>query len=67
MDTGNLRACHSCSLIKSLDEFYENGCDNCKYRGEAARTRTSPNFNGYVLPLREEGRMNGLLAYWHEG
>ena len=28
-----LRACMRCALIKTLTQFYENGCENCEFLG----------------------------------
>ena len=39
----NLRACLICSMVKTLDQFDRDGCDNCerflKYRGNRCVTR----------------------------
>jgi transcription elongation factor SPT4 len=29
----NLRCCIPCRLVKTLDQFYEQGCENCPYLG----------------------------------
>uniref|UniRef100_A0A915C3X2 Spt4/RpoE2 zinc finger domain-containing protein n=1 Tax=Parascaris univalens TaxID=6257 RepID=A0A915C3X2_PARUN len=29
-DLRNLRACLLCSMIKTLDQFEQDGCDNCE-------------------------------------
>ena len=30
-DLKSLRACLRCSLLKSFQQFYENGCENCDH------------------------------------
>ena len=27
----NLRCCVTCRLVKTLDQFYEQGCENCPF------------------------------------
>lgn len=29
--TRNLRCCVTCRLVKTLDQFYEQGCENCVF------------------------------------
>ena len=29
--TRNLRCCVTCRLVKTLDQFYEEGCENCPF------------------------------------
>ena len=29
--TRNLRCCVTCRLVKTLDQFYEQGCENCGF------------------------------------
>ena len=47
-----LRACLLCSLIKTIDQFHQNGCENCEtildYKGDQDRILecTSSNFEG---------------------
>ena len=47
----NMRACYFCSLIKTLQQFEKEGCDNCSFlrldrSAEKARECTTPNFEG---------------------
>lgn len=63
MSDSSLRACYFCSLIKSLDDFVEEGCDNCKFirdynDEEVMKQITTTNFSGYVIQL-----MNKLIHY----
>ncbi|CAJ0930490.1 unnamed protein product, partial [Mesorhabditis belari] len=52
-----LRACLVCSLIKSLQQFVDDGCDNCEkflhLKGDNERTIdcTSPCFNGMIAAM----------------
>lgn len=53
-NTKHLRACLSCSLLKSLDQFYNNGCENCvklKLKGDKARIEecTTSAFEGFAI------------------
>ncbi|OQV23581.1 putative Transcription elongation factor SPT4 [Hypsibius exemplaris] len=56
-DLRNLRACLLCSLVKSYDQFLEDGCDNCDevlpMRGqrEAVLDYTSANFDGFIAMM----------------
>jgi transcription elongation factor SPT4 len=50
----NLRACMFCSLIKTQEQFYESGCDNCPFLEMAENKErvlhcTSPAFAGFVV------------------
>ncbi|CAI8018460.1 Transcription elongation factor SPT4 [Geodia barretti] len=53
-DLRGLRACKLCSMVKSQDQFYYNGCDNCerflKMKGnrEMIQDCTSSNFDGVI-------------------
>ena len=44
----DLRACRFCCLIKSAEDFFGTGCDNCKFytSREAISSCTTPKFNG---------------------
>ncbi|KAL4002631.1 Transcription elongation factor SPT4 [Acanthocheilonema viteae] len=53
-DLRNLRACLLCSMIKSVEQFEMDGCDNCeRYLGmkgdeEKVSECTSSNFDGMI-------------------
>jgi len=53
-DLRNLRACLVCSLVKTVDQFEEDGCDNCdRYLGmkgdvDKVYEATSANFDGLI-------------------
>ena len=53
-DLRGLRACKVCSLIKSMDQFLRDGCDNCepylklKRNREAINECTSQSFDGMI-------------------
>lgn len=53
-----LRACLLCSLIKSADQFREDGCDNCEevlqLRGSSDRVFecTSSSFYGFIASMK---------------
>jgi transcription elongation factor SPT4 len=55
-----LRACLLCSLIKSVDQFRINGCDNCdqvlSLKGDVERIMdcTSPNYEGMISVLNPD-------------
>ena len=60
-----LRACKSCKLIKTADQFYRNFCDNCEHtssgeqdagaRRDFVDNGTTADFEGYdkwrLLPM----------------
>lgn len=52
-----LRACLMCSLIKSTDQFEQDGCDNCeaflkmKDNRDVVYDCTSQNFDGWVIQI----------------
>jgi transcription elongation factor SPT4 len=64
----HLRACLSCHLIKTFDQFTQFGCDNCepylKLQGDPDRVLecTSPRFSG-MAGLMAEGE-GGWVARW---
>lgn len=56
-DLRQMRACLSCSLIKTVDQFEADGCENCdsflqmKKDREAVYDCTSANFDGMVAAM----------------
>ena len=54
-----LRACKTCKLVKTYDQFYTGYCENCPHkrpevdnagmRDEFVQRETTPDFEGYVL------------------
>ncbi|VAH43636.1 unnamed protein product [Triticum turgidum subsp. durum] len=53
-----LRACLRCRLVKTYDQFRENGCENCPFLDmdkdrDNVVSCTTANFTGPVLPLSE--------------
>jgi len=53
----HLRACLSCRLIMSEEQFYENGCPNCSFLQLDGNRHgifecTTPNFNGMIALLK---------------
>eukprot|EP00041_Stephanoeca_diplocostata_P012715 m.213601 g.213601 ORF g.213601 m.213601 type:complete len:130 (+) comp19059_c0_seq2:249-638(+) len=67
-----MRACLACSLVKTEDQFYESGCDNCeKYLAmaqdaEKVSENTSSNFKGLCALMDPRSREdNGSwVAAW---
>merc|ERR1719264_154364 len=66
---GNLRACVRCKLIKTENQFEEDGCENCPTLGiahdpERVMECTSPHFAGIVSLMQPRdswvGSWNGL-------
>jgi len=59
-DMRNLRACLLCSMIKSVEQFETDGCDNCeKYlfmKGDSDKVFecTSANFDGLIAATQPE-------------
>lgn len=53
-DLRQLRACMICSLVKTQQQFLENGCENCDEfielagDGEKISQCTTPSFEGFV-------------------
>ena len=48
-DIRHLRACVACKLVKTIEQFRNDGCDNCKLpRGEDYRDYTSESFEGLI-------------------
>ncbi|KAL8431031.1 hypothetical protein Efla_007615 [Eimeria flavescens] len=55
-----LRACISCRLVMTEQQFYDEGCPNCAWLqidGDRSRvlTCTSPNFAGFVAIIKPQG------------
>ncbi|CAH0547919.1 unnamed protein product [Brassicogethes aeneus] len=56
-DLRGLRACLSCSLIKSFDQFENDGCENCedflrmRNNSDNVLDCTSKNFDGMVASM----------------
>uniref|UniRef100_A0A0N5AHF7 Transcription elongation factor SPT4 n=1 Tax=Syphacia muris TaxID=451379 RepID=A0A0N5AHF7_9BILA len=59
-DLRNLRACLLCSMVKSLDQFVLDGCDNCErylnMKGDEDKVSecTSSNFDGIIAAASPE-------------
>uniref|UniRef100_A0A915C2N5 Transcription elongation factor SPT4 n=1 Tax=Parascaris univalens TaxID=6257 RepID=A0A915C2N5_PARUN len=59
-DLRNLRACLLCSMIKTLDQFEQDGCDNCErflgMKGDEEKVSecTSSNFDGMIAVIIPE-------------
>ncbi|KAK6625147.1 Transcription elongation factor SPT4 [Polyplax serrata] len=66
-DLKNLRACLVCSLIKTLDQFEYDGCDNCdeflrmKNNRENIYDCTSSNFDGMIALMSPD---DSWVAKW---
>ncbi|CAJ0955085.1 unnamed protein product, partial [Mesorhabditis belari] len=60
-DLRGLRACLLCSLVKSIEQFEDAGCDNCEgflhLKGDTSKVLdcTSSNFDGMIAALDPEG------------
>mmetsp|Transcript_20506 Transcript_20506/g.53335 ORF Transcript_20506/g.53335 Transcript_20506/m.53335 type:complete len:133 (-) Transcript_20506:140-538(-) len=71
-DVKNLRACLSCGLVKTEDQFLRNGCENCEQWLEIAESYenvkeyTSANFKGMAAIVDSRGRDNhgSWVASW---
>ncbi|XP_020616731.1 transcription elongation factor SPT4-like [Orbicella faveolata] len=63
----NLRACLLCSLVKTLEQFEYDGCENCekflrlKNNKENILTCTSANFDGIISLMTPE---DSWVARW---
>lgn len=63
----NLRACLLCSLVKTLDQFEYDGCDNCdellhmKNNRDAVYECTSSSFDGLIALMSSE---ESWVAKW---
>lgn len=67
LELKKLRACMRCALIKSVDQFYEEGCENCPFLrmdGNSQRVMecTSAYFEGMVALVNPEG---SWVARWN--
>lgn len=66
-DQRNLRACLLCSLVKTLEQFEYDGCDNCeeylrlKNNRERVYDCTSSNFDGLIALMGPE---DSWVAKW---
>ncbi|KAF7987374.1 hypothetical protein HCN44_003136 [Aphidius gifuensis] len=66
-DLKGLRACLNCSLIKTVDQFEIDGCDNCdgflhmKNNRENVTECTSSNFDGMIAVMSPE---DSWVAKW---
>ncbi|XP_071519454.1 transcription elongation factor SPT4-A [Panulirus ornatus] len=66
-DLRNLRACLVCSLVKTLDMFESDGCDNCdeflrmKQNRDQVFDCTSSNFDGFIALMSPE---DSWVAKW---
>lgn len=63
-----LKACMSCSLVKTTQQFFQFGCENCPFMGyEGDRERvgacTTSSFIGYVV-APPFGRAPCLCRAW---
>uniref|UniRef100_A0A0G4G9U6 Spt4/RpoE2 zinc finger domain-containing protein n=1 Tax=Chromera velia CCMP2878 TaxID=1169474 RepID=A0A0G4G9U6_9ALVE len=64
-----LRACLTCKLVKTYEQFYDSGCDNCvefAIQGErnAVESYTTAEFAGFISMMEPStsfaARVNGL-------
>ncbi|CAI2349085.1 unnamed protein product [Caenorhabditis sp. 36 PRJEB53466] len=58
-DLRNLRACLLCSLIKSVDNFVKEGCENCQelhLKGDEEKVYdcTSANYDGMISAMSND-------------
>ncbi|XP_022668008.1 transcription elongation factor SPT4-A-like [Varroa jacobsoni] len=66
-DLRHLRACMLCSLVKSVDQFEDTGCENCdrylRMRGNREQVHhcTSTQFDGLIALLHPE---DSWVAKW---
>lgn len=66
-DLRHLRACLLCSMVKTLEQFELDGCDNCerflRLKGDRDQTLscTSSNFDGVVSMMSPE---DSWVAKW---
>jgi len=62
-----LRACLVCSMVKTIDQFERDGCDNCekflhiKNDREFVMTCTSSNFDGVIAMVNPD---DSWVARW---
>ncbi|RNA22494.1 transcription elongation factor SPT4 [Brachionus plicatilis] len=64
-----IRACKMCGLIKTMDQFFNEGCDNCEnflhLRGDRDQILdcTSENFDGMIAMMDPE---DSWVARWQQ-
>ncbi|CAE7819340.1 SUPT4H1 [Symbiodinium microadriaticum] len=63
-----MRCCLRCSLLKTVDQFYESGCENCEFlhlSGNQSRINncTSAYFAGMIALLEPHG---SWVARWQK-
>ena len=56
-----LRACLRCKLVKTLDQFENNGCNNCNWDGADWPEETSQEFNGMIAIMEPR---DSWVAKW---
>jgi transcription elongation factor SPT4 len=61
-----LKACLSCSLVKTYAQFYDQGCDNCEYlrmKDDARKVKSSTTsyFEGLIALIEPQ---NSWVAKW---
>ena len=66
LEMKKLRACLRCALIKTVDQFYEGGCENCPFlRMDQSMPRvmesTTAYFEGMIALVNNEG---SWVAKW---
>ena len=53
MKTGALRACLTCKLLKTMEQFRQDGCDNCgELSGYDTQSYTTPTFKGTIAMMK---------------
>uniref|UniRef100_A0A915K3X7 Transcription elongation factor SPT4 n=1 Tax=Romanomermis culicivorax TaxID=13658 RepID=A0A915K3X7_ROMCU len=68
-DLRGLRACLLCSLVKSLEQFESDGCDNCeqylqmKHDQDKVYDCTSSNFDGFIALMNPA---DSWVAKWQK-
>jgi len=53
-NNGRWRACLRCKLIKTVDEFDKNGCENCEELGDKWSQWTTPSFTGIIALMNDD-------------
>ena len=43
-----LKACMDCHLIKTIQQFQSEGCDNCRWAGREANDKLTAKFKGMI-------------------
>jgi transcription elongation factor SPT4 len=64
----NLRCCNSCHLVKTLEQFYQQGCENCSYlemAGDRERIEdcTTTEFQGMLGVIDPDGSWAARYAF----